>query len=190
MTDETIPEAPRRGRPPRVQVNTENRRRRRGTLDVMTQSAQGYVVPYLNMDEYQYRWVNDEGGRLRDLTVFDDYDYVTADELGEGFDVDTMSDSESNGRIRIIAGHTNSGKPLYQYLCKKPRAFWEADNAEMVAMRESLMEGRVYAAQSDVPVAAPGDGRPGGEDKFYAPKGNQIGHAAMRRRGPVATRSL
>jgi hypothetical protein len=46
-----------------------------------------------------------------------------------------------------------------------------------------MMAGRVHrnAATEDA------EHRPGGDDKFYATPGNQIGHAAQRRRsGPVA----
>jgi hypothetical protein len=192
MIEQIEQERPRRGRPPRVQQVAEGRRRRKaGTLDRMAQFKLDCIDPEaLDLDNYVYYWGNDENGNLRHMTQADDYDFVTAAELGQNFDAD-MTDSESTGRVRMLVGNQKSGAPLYSYLCKKPRAFWEADNAEMVRSREDMMAGRVYRAEAAINegIELPGDeDRPGGADKFYASKGNTIGHAAERRRGPVPAR--
>lgn len=175
-------EAPaRRGRPPRVEA-TERRRRRRnpGNLDVMIQTRLNFIDPsYLDPD-YVYRWINDEGGRLRQLTRMDDYDFVTSDMLGDGFDEGAF-DQESDGRLRVEV-ETRNGKPLYAYLCRKPRAFWEADYDEMVRYREDTMAARVYRAE------ATEDDETRDSENFYAAKGNVIGGAAERRRGPIPRR--
>jgi len=182
MSEDMQTEAPRRGRPPRVQAEEGRRRRRKGVLDVMQHSRLSFADDMLDHDNWVYRWINDEHGRLRHLTRQDDYDYVTAADLGEDYDP-SMTDSESDERIRMIVG-TSGNQPLYAYLCKKPRSFWESDNAEMVAYRESVMEGRVYQAQ----LEHENDKVPGGADNFYAPKENYLS-PGVRRRGPV-TRSL
>lgn len=178
--EETQEDRPRRGRPPRQEAETGHRRRRKGVLDVMGQSR---LNPFddgmLDHESYVYRWVNDEAGRLRSLTIRDDYDHVRASDL-DGFDA-SQTDSESDGPIRLIVGESG-GKPLYAYLCRKPRDLWEDDRMEMSDFYESIMEGRIYegaATESD-------EQRPGGNDKFYAPKTNQIGSVSgTRRRGPV-----
>lgn len=183
MSDETvIPEAPRRGRPPRVEAVAEHRRRRRaGTLNRMAQFKLDCIEPDdLDLANYVYRWVNDESSRLRQLTKQDDYDFVTMGELGDGFDPDS-TDSETDGRVRMLVGTQKSGGALYAYLLKKPRQFWEDDNEEMVRQREAMMAGRIYQGET----TESDEGRPGGDDKFYVPAGNRVGSASSRRRGPI-----
>src|SRR5437899_1443339 len=127
-------ERPRRGRPPRAEeVASHRRRRKAGTLDRMAQFKLDFIDPEaLDLENFIYYWINDEAGALRRATRQDDYDHVTASELSArgGFDAfDT--DSESDERVRMIVG-TNGSQPVYAYLCKKPRAFWEEDNEAMV----------------------------------------------------------
>lgn len=176
--------APRRGRPPRAEAEAGHRRRRKGVLDVMTQSRMNpFEDGMLDHENYVYRWINDEAGRLRHLTRNDDYDFVKVDDI-EGFDA-SQTDSESDERIRLIVGE-GGGKPLYAYLCRKPRTHWEEDRLEISDFYEQMMEGRVYEARA----TETDESRPGGDDKYYAPTTNQLGSVSgTRRRGPV-TRSL
>ena len=69
----------------------------------------------------------------------------------------------------------------YAYLCKKRRSFWEADNEEMVRMREATMAGRVYNAEG---IEAP-QGKSVDANQFFATPDAQLGHSGERRRGPV-----
>jgi len=175
-------ERPRRGRPPRAEAVAGTRRRRNaGSLNRMVQFKLDIFLPeQLDLDNWFYCWANDEGSNIRRMTKLDDYEFVTTDEIIGGVD-DGITDSESNERIRILAGKQDNGEPLYVYFLKKPRSYWEEDNEAVVRAREDMMAGRVYhaaATESD-------EQRPGGEEMFYAPKSNQIGHAAQRRRGPV-----
>lgn len=175
-------EAPRRGRKPRADmVAGERRRRKAGSLNRMVQMKLDCIDPgSLDLENYVYRWVNDEPGKLRQATRNDDYDFVPASELGENFDAES-TDSESSERVRMVCGSDKQGNATYTYLCKKPRTFWEHDNEEMVQAREAMMAGRVYRGE-----ATEDDERSGAdEDNFYVPEGNQIGHAAERRRGPI-----
>lgn len=174
-------ETPRRGRRPRAEmVAGERRRRKVGSLDRMVQMKLDCIDPGdLDLANYVYRWVNDEPGKLRMATRSDDYDFVPASELGESFDAES-TDSESSERVRMVCGSDKQGNPIYTYLCKKPRAFWEHDNEEMVQAREAMMAGRVYRGE-----ATEDNERSQDEDNFYVPEGNQIGHAAERRRGPI-----
>lgn len=173
-------EGPRRGRAPRADVvATQRRRRRTGTLNRMAQFKLDCIEPEdLDLENYVYRWVNDENSRIRQLTKADDYDFVPAGELGEGFDRDN-TDSESADRLRMTVGTHKSGAPLYAYLLRKPRAFWEEDNEVVVRNREEMMAGRVYRGETDEPEEGALNG------SAYVPAGNLIGSAAERRRGPI-----
>ncbi len=181
MSDLAV-ETPRRGRPPRAEVVASQRRRRKvGTLNRMAQLKLDCIEPEsLDLENYVYRWVNDESSKLRGATKMDDYDFVSTHELGEGFDAEN-TDSESTERVRMLVGESKGGKPIYSYLCKKPRAFWEADNSEQVTAREDMMAGRVYRGEATEEDERPQEA----DDKFYVPEGNTIGHAAQRRRGPI-----
>ncbi len=175
-------EAPRRGRPPRaVAVAGQRRRRNAGSLNRMVSYKLDIFAPeQLDLENYVYLWANDEGTNIRQLTKQDDYEFVSPNDIIGGFDADA-TDPESAERIRILGGNQKSGAPLYVYYLRKPRAFWEADQEEVVRNREDMMAGRVYRNEA----TEDGEARPGGEDVFYAAKSNQIGHAAQRRRGPV-----
>lgn len=181
MSETMEVEAPSRGRKPRADVSFANRRRRsNGSLNRLAQMRLDFLDPEtLDLENYVYRWVNDESGRLRMLTRQDDYDFVTSDDLGDGYDADAF-DQESDGRLRVMVGERKGGGPLYAYLCRKPKAFWEADYAEAIQNREDMMRGRVFAAE----LAEDGEGL----DNAYVPKGNTIGHAGERRRGPIPRR--
>lgn len=174
-------EAPARGRPPRAALNATHRRRRQpGSLNRMVQYKLDIFTPdQLDTDNYVYRWVNDEPGKLRMTTQMDDYDHVAVHELGD-FDPNA-TDSESSERVRMVVGTDKHGSPTYAYLLKKPREFWIEDNEAVVEAREDMMAGRVYrgsATEED-------EERPGGDANFYTPQGTQIGSAAQRRKGPV-----
>jgi hypothetical protein len=177
--DEITEDAPRRARKPRMAEEAPHRRRRvPGSLNRMVQFDLDIFDPdQLDLEHYVYRWVNDEKGRIRRATRMDDYDFVTTAELGD-FDIQT-TDSESSERVRMIVGSGRDGGNLYAYLCKKRRAFWEQDNEEVVRNREDLMAGRVYRAE------ATREEEMAEADSMYAVKGNSIGLASGRRRGPV-----
>jgi hypothetical protein len=180
---EDTTEAPRRGRPPRAAAETETRRRRTGMLDVMSHDRLNPFDEGMLDPDYMYRWQTDEAGQLRALTTRDDYDFVMAEDL-PGFDI-SQTDSESDGRIRLIMNGASAGpNAIYGYLIRKRRDFWEDDRAQISDFYQQMMEGRVYEASTDGdPKSA--ESRPGGSDKFYAPKSNQIGTVGDRRRGPV-----
>ncbi len=174
-------EPPRRGRPPRAEATTQHRRRRRdGDLNRMVQfKLDIFSEDELDLANYVYYWMNDEGSNIRRMTQLDDYDFVSPGEI-PGYSA-FMTDSESDDRIRILVGNKQDGSPLYAFYLKKPRWMWEEDNERIVRNREDMMAGRVYggdATESD-------EQRPGGDDKFYVPAGNVLGHTGERRRGPV-----
>jgi len=132
----------------------------------------------LDLDNYVYRWVDDRPGRLHMATRADDYDFVTTDELHGGW-MPYDSGAESDDRVRMPADVAASGAPIYSYLCKKRRDFWEADQEEIVRKREDMMAGRVYRGE------ATESGKDLSESISYVPSGVQMGGAAERRRGPI-----
>ena len=180
---------PSRERQPREETHTNERRRRKGgNLNRMVQFKLDFIPPeYLDLDTYVYRWVNDEGGKLRMATRHDDYDHVTVDEL-KGFDPEGF-DTEGGETIRMLVGESKHGGALYAYLLKKRRAFWEADNEEVVRSREDMMAGRVYRAELADDESEIRDENYQA-DNYYASKDNQIGGAAARRKGPLPKRAI
>lgn len=137
----------------------------------------------LDLENYIYRWVNDDPGRIRMVHQQDDYDFVNVAEIGENFDPD-KTDSESAERVRMFAGKDGQGNATYTYLMRKPRAYWQEDYNEVMDARQAQMEGRVYRAEIDEDDQAKG----ADPDIVYAPQGNRIGHGGERRRGPVPSK--
>lgn len=191
-----------RGRPDRAEFKRgERRRRRAGTLTRMAAMRLDVFDPgMLDTENYVYRWVNDEDGKIRMATKMDDYDKVAISEL-EGFDRDT-TDSEGDGVVRMLAGKDKGGNPIYTYLLRKPKWMWQEDMEQAVRFREEMMEGVVHRGESIDPQSigldkAPKEvleaaglkgAAPTADPHTYVPKGNQIGSAAARKRGPI-TRS-
>lgn len=173
-----------RERQPREEVHTEQRRRRRdGTLNRMVQFKLDCIPPeVLDLENYVYRWVNDESGKIRMATRHDDYDYVNSSEL-KGFDPDSF-DSEGSETVRMLAGNDKFGNPVYTYLLKKRRSFWEADNEEVVRNREDMMAGRVHRGA----IGEFENERT--DDNFYATADSNIGGPAERRKGPIPKRTI
>lgn len=187
MSEELTIEAPRRGRPPRAEQTAEVRRRRRpDSLDHLVGSSLS-VPAELRDPDYHYHWANDERGRLRALTVHDDYDFVTADELlardPHGFDKDAFT-TESDGRVSVVV-QGRGPEALKAYLLKKPQAFYDHDYAQGVNSRQSMMEARVY----DGEMASDAEQRESLDPSTtYVPKGNTLGDTAPRRKGPIPRR--
>ena len=182
-------EAPRRGRPPRARVNAESRRRRNsGSLNRMTQMRLDIFPQEILDPAYVYRWVDTRPGRIHMATKMDDYDFVGAEELGDHFNA-METDSESEGRVRMLV-EEHAGRPVYSYLCKKRRDYWESDQDEIVRKREDMMAGRVYRGESGADFE--GDGVPSGHDLeegvAYVPKGVQMGGPSARKRPATSFR--
>jgi len=181
MSESTTPEHnPARGREERADtVQRERRRRRDGTINRMAQfKLDIFDKDQLDLDNYVYRWVNDEDNRVK-MAYNDDYDYVATSNIKD-FNAD-VTDSESSERVRMLTGRDKNGNPTYSYLMAKPKDFWEADQEERVVYRENMMKGVVYNAEVD---KLEGSKATEG-DMIYAAAGNQLGGAAQRRRGPI-----
>jgi len=116
---------------PRARVEEERARRRRrddlGDGRLRNLAVAGDLDP-----NYEYRWINDEPGRVHQLTVRDDWDRVTEDMLGERNDKDKQVGS---GLERIV--EKASGKRAI--LVRKRKDYYVADKAKEQAIVDDQM---------------------------------------------------
>ena len=116
------------------------------------------VAERLKAEGRQPRWVNDEGNRMHNLTVRDDYDKV------EGVDP-------------VPVGTREDGSPLLAHLLSKPIEFIREDQAKAEDRRKQVEQGMVKGKQlvktADGEMLAPIQGARGAET--YADKANSIG---------------
>jgi len=113
----------KRGRPPKK--NVERRRKKnvygRGRYKLTTPEIQGYMT----------RWANDDGVRIQALTEQDDYDFVLKSEISnEVGDPDIEGNSDMGSQVRRIVGTKENGEPLYAYLLKIRKEFYEENQKE------------------------------------------------------------
>lgn len=188
------PISPRSRQPRAEMVSTERRRRRGNTLNRMTGfKLDIFEEKQLDKANYIYRWITDDGPRLRQA-YNSDYDFVNGDEIKD-FNASLETDSESDGRIRMLTGRDKFGNPEYQYFMKKPLEFWEEDNRAGQDFRDDVLAGRVYGGQVDgsAPILD-ADGKiqsvqpKNGADssQVYVPREAHLEHGITgRRRGPI-----
>ena len=182
--------AHQKGRSPRAtEVKAQRRRRSSSTLDRMMHMTLDIFAPeQLDKANYEYRWVSDVGNRVNAATKIDDYDFVLPAEI-KGFDA--MPDSlltESKDRIRTFVETSKHGQPIYAYLCRKPKEFFEEDQRARMQMRHDMMEGRVFNGEAN--FSSPAVKGDNGEvaavkeqsDNFYIPAGNRLGQVTRRKR--------
>ena len=103
---------------------TEERRERRRRDDATLDNMQNLklAVPDHIRTTYpndEFRWINDAGNRMYNLTVLDDWTKV--DEV-DAIPVDTTKD----------------GKPINAHLCHKPSDWWRQDQAKKLKAADDL----------------------------------------------------
>lgn len=185
-----IADAPRRGRPPRQEAEQGERRRRQpGSLNRMVSSNLGIPDECLDLENYHYHWANDVRGRISQLTIHDDYDRVTMDEL-EANAQRNRADFKLN-REGFGVGNSVS-VPVERdgtraVLLRKRKTFYEHDYEAQVDARQAMMESIVYEGDME---ALGGDGKGLDSSEAYVPRGNTLGDAAPRRKGPIPQRRL
>ena len=194
MSDETVIEAPRRGRPPRVEAEQGERRRRQpGSLNRMVASNMGIPDQCLDLDNYHYVFANDIRGRIAQLTTYDDYDPVTLEELEANAQRNRatfeLNKSSFGGGGQVTIPVERDGTKAV--LLRKRRTFFEADYEENVARRQAMMEAIVYEGDLESLGGVEGVKGQGLDNEIgYIPKGNTLGDAGMRRKGPIPQRRL
>jgi hypothetical protein len=97
---------------------TERRRKNTG----VTGQRLGVVESMLDREKYAYRWLNDNPGRLMNKTKEDDWDIVFNDGVKE-------DSTDLGNAVRQVVGTHKDGSPLYAYLCRKPKTYFDEDQS-------------------------------------------------------------
>lgn len=128
-------------------ANEEQGRRRRRSDDYNGQFMRLGVDKSLLDPAYEYRWINDDRGRLTQLTQHDDWDFVDDERI--------LSDSDRNEktdtRVRRVVGAHRDNRPLYAYYCRKRKDYCEEDRrkkSEAQAARRQTIIRQQDASES------------------------------------------
>jgi hypothetical protein len=171
MSDEFTPDRRRPGRPSNAELAAraegepvskraaETRRERRRRSDTsQTAGLKLHIPEHLKDPSFEYRWINDDadfdtegqrvGQRMHAKTVLDDWDQVT---VKEGID------GQGEGTpVKRLVGRGEAGRPVYAYLCKKPKDWYRQDKAkELDAVKRREEEMRRGASQGPEGLAGP-----------------------------------
>lgn len=133
---------------------TQEQRRRRNSESLSGQRRRMALdMSKLDTDNFEYRWANNEPGRLEVLTQQDDWEIVTdregnikADSTGEG------------SQVSILAGVGDAGAPVRSVLIRKPKKYQDEDRRAK-QRRIDEMEAQLKSGNT------PGDGAKG--ESFY-----------------------
>ena len=148
------------GRPAKRAVEEKKQRRRRGDLTIGRNQKLSLDTDRLD-DNYVYRWVNDMPGRVQALTKQDDWDVVSAEEIGED-----VRDKGVGTNVERIVSATDGTKAV---LLRKPRDYYEEDKAkEQASIREMEQAMERGEAKDSSGQAAPS------VEQAYTPAGGGI----------------
>lgn len=128
---------------PRVE---EERRTRRRRDDMGDGRLKNLAVEGTMDSAFEYRWINDDPGRVYNLTVRDDWDVVTADQLGAKHEKDR---GVGTGIERIV----DKGTGKRAVLVRKPKDYYEVDRAKAQAQLDELDKA---LRRGDVPASDAG----------------------------------
>lgn len=121
------------GRPRKEEVKDE-RRRRRGDTNAL--SGQKLAVdPQFKDPNYEYRWINDDGARIHDKTLQDDWDLVEDPSKKGKQDTDGLGSMVSK-----IVGKSEGGQPMHAYLARKRKDYYDEDMAAKRAQSLEIMD--------------------------------------------------
>ncbi len=127
-------------RPSRAEEIAGHRRRRNPAADYNGTFLRLGVDPSQKDPNYEYHWFNDDKGSLEFWTQQDDWDFVENGAVA----CDGRNLNESDKRIRRIVGKNQSGQPLYAYWCRKPKEWFDADQAEQVKRTQERYRQAVH----------------------------------------------
>lgn len=136
------------------QIAAERRRRNTDALSGKRRKLQ--VSGELDRDKFAYRWVNDEGKRIHDLTVNDDWE-VVPDRSGTL----KVDGSGTGAEVAVRAGTGEHGRPVRAVLLRK-RKDWHDDDKRQAQRRIDEQEAALKVGKS-------ADG--GQQDQAYTPRG-------------------
>lgn len=162
--------ASRRGRPSNAEIaaraqatapetarrTTETQARRRRRDDMGPGARRKLHVPEgLKDREYVYRWVNDDGRRVHDLSTLDDWDTVHSPDIAAGAEGGNGT-AGLGTRIEAVVGKTDSGQPLRAVLMRKRREFHEEDERHKAAVADERVLGIRQGGSQDPNGLLPG----------------------------------
>lgn len=156
--------------PRSAKAETKARRRRRDVDSEEDRNMKLAIPAALKDPNYEYRWINDTaGGRIMDKTQADDWDQVTKTDLSkEGYSVNSLDTGDA---IKRVVG-SQDGRPLYAYLCRKPKEFYEEDKQAEQAKIDELEEQILRGQTSDPKgLGGPHSYVPGGANKVQVTSG-------------------
>lgn len=140
-----------RERAPRQEQEQERRRRRDGGV---IGRRLGVAESMLDFNRFAYRWLNDEPARIMAKTRQDDWDIVTQD--GGALKEDS---ADLGTAVSQIVGVKPDGSPKRAYLCRKPKTYFDEDQAaKQQTLDDQLAEMRR------------GNDRDGASQSDYVPK--------------------
>lgn len=137
--------------------------RRRRNTDALEGKRRRLAVneASLDRDKYEYRFANDVGGRIFDLTQNDDWEVVPNDG-------NQTSVSEGTNVARNV-GTTDKGEGIRSVLLRKPRKYYNDDEAA----KQRRIDETESSIRGGTPQGAAGDG------KEYVPSGGiQMEHGS------------
>ena len=150
---------PRRGRPPKqVQAPTatepvqnkratQERQRRRKPGSINAMAGKRLTVDTSKLDpNYEYRWINDDPGRVYQMTENDDWDIVENHEI--------KTDAAGQGsEVSAIVGKTDSGEGKRAFLVRKLKEWHDEDQAEkqkqVEETDEAIRRGKLAEADAE-----------------------------------------
>lgn len=124
-------------------IKTERRRRSADTLDRI--HGLKLALPSWARDDkiHTYRWINDVNQRVHDLTVDDDWDMA----------VPPGAESSDEDKMRRVV-ETRDGVPVYAYLVRKRKDWYEQDKREASARNIEREDALLKQPETDNPRAA------------------------------------
>lgn len=122
-------EKPRRGRPPKADGVQERRKKRTGLIG----KRLGVPESLTNFNDFAYRWVNDDGVRFFMLTEQDDWELAPQGP-------DEAETVDIGNAVKRVVGSKPDGSPMFAYLCRKPRKFYDDDAADKQAELDKQLE--------------------------------------------------
>ena len=102
---------------------TETRRRKDRDSGELTGTRLAVVKSKLDFDNFAYRWINDSPARLYSKTKEDDWDVVMNDGVKD-------DNTDLGNAVSQIVGTAPDGSALKAYLCRKPRTYYDDDQAD------------------------------------------------------------
>ncbi len=99
----------------------EKTRRRKGSVGQARRKL-SVDESQLDRENFEYRFINDDPGRVSALTQYDDWDIVTDRSKTLKADGDSLGAGVSK-----VVGKDENGRPVSAHLVRKPKEYFDAD---------------------------------------------------------------